>query len=58
MNILYLLDQLEPLAANNPYTEIRLSALDDKRDRSNFTLDRDPDTGVIILVPVPSSRKD
>lgn len=57
MNILYLLDRLEELAASNPYTEIRLSTLDDSRSRANFTLDRDPDTGVIILVPIPS-RKD
>lgn len=59
MNILYLLDRLEELAASNPYTEIRLSVLDDSRARADFGLDRDPDSGVIILVPKPSiPRKD
>lgn len=57
MNILYLLAQIEKMAADNPYTEIRLSALDDSRSRADFIIDRDPDTGVIILVPAVS-RKD
>lgn len=57
MNILYLLAKIEQMAADNPYTEIRLSALDDSRSRADFSIERDKDTGIVILVP-KSSRKD